>query len=510
MRPLLLLLLLAPVALTIPTAAAAAAATATDGAAAAANAADGEAPAVVVGSIEIELPTAAKSETTAGDDQNEKCPEWAAAGECQNNPSYMLEGCPFSCGGTNNGEDGSEPTKATAKAYVYEGEDASIGAFRFAEMYSSAYEIGTIITIPTPVVLDVAKQLQETLAASGYKPPQEVTHCGGGGDGKKKKPCSAGKLWKRSEEMRKADMHDAAGADLIRALLKTGLEVDFVERSEKSLGWALGSIRRQRERERRDAVEEAKAEERREEERAAMEEADRRRAEYEADWVKFGTQVQESVASGSEEATVGADGQMDVDEAKQELISSVRQTFISDGPQGGNWNATLQILRKLSPSDKTIDVLLIEARCHEMLSNHKSALSAAGRLVQKAANHDPWINGSPRMMAATLGANAAMQLGLSENAISFYQTVLKFDPEQEQARKQYRGLKKVVKLMGKAEEQVRVLFVVGMTACSCLDIRLYIMCFLLHNLQYIYGISNTPIHQLIFRPSHHAHYVRLV
>ena len=55
----------------------------------------------------------------------------------------------------------------------------------------------------------------------------------------------------------------------------------------------------------------------------------------------------------------------------------------------------------------------------------------------------------------SIGANAAMQLGLSANAISFYQTVLKFDPEQERARKQYRGLKKVVKLMDKAEEQVR-------------------------------------------------------
>lgn len=59
------------------------------------------------------------------------------------------------------------------------------------------------------------------------------------------------------------------------------------------------------------------------------------------------------------------------------------------------------------------------------------------------------------MMAATLGANAAMQLGLSKNAISFYQTVLKFDPEQETARGNYRGLKKVVKLMDKAEVEIQ-------------------------------------------------------
>ena len=59
------------------------------------------------------------------------------------------------------------------------------------------------------------------------------------------------------------------------------------------------------------------------------------------------------------------------------------------------------------------------------------------------------------MMATTLGSNAAMQLGLSENAISFYQNVLKFDPEQERARKQYRGLKKVVKLLKQADEQIQ-------------------------------------------------------
>ena len=89
-----------------------------------------------------------------------------------------------------------------------------------------------------------------------------------------------------------------------------------------------------------------------------------------------------------------------------------------------------------------------------MLGHHKEALSASGSLVKHVASHEPWVNDSPRMMAATLGANAAMQLGLSENALSFYQLVLKFDPEQPRARMQYRGLKKVVKLMNKAEEQV--------------------------------------------------------
>lgn len=184
-----------------------------------------------------------------------------------------------------------------------------------------------------------------------------------------------------------------------------------------------------------------------------------RKKEYEADFVKFGTQIQELVANGGASASVGADGTVE-EQPSKELILQIQQTFVAEGPQGANWNDTLQLLKKIPPSDKTVEVLLIEARCQDMMGIHKGALSAAGRLISKAASYDPWINDSPRMMAATLGANAAMQLGLSDNALSFYQTVLKFDPEQERARKQYRGLKKVVKLMNKAEEQVRIVTVI--------------------------------------------------
>ena len=198
-------------------------------------------------------------------------------------------------------------------------------------------------------------------------------------------------------------------------------------------------------------------EKRREEEQQAMAEAEERKKEYEAHFVNFGIQLQESLLNGSSEATVGVDGTAETDEGdgSREIIINVMKSFIEAGPQGGNFSETLQLIKKIPPSDKTVDILLIEARCHEMEGNHKQALSAAGKLIAKAANYDPWLNDSPRMMAATLGANAAMQLGLSDNAISFYQNVLKFDPEQERARKQYRGLKKVVKLLNKAEEQIQ-------------------------------------------------------
>ena len=58
-------------------------------------------------------------------------------------------------------------------------------------------------------------------------------------------------------------MHDAAGADLIRTLLKTGIKADFVAKCERVLGWTLESIQRQRERERREAEEDATLEKRR-------------------------------------------------------------------------------------------------------------------------------------------------------------------------------------------------------------------------------------------------------
>ena len=58
------------------------------------------------------------------------------------------------------------------------------------------------------------------------------------------------------------------------------------------------------------------------------------------------------------------------------------------------------------------------------------------------------------MMAVTLGANAAMEIGNTGKALKFYASVLKYDPEQKEVRLQHRGLKKVVKLLKKADEQL--------------------------------------------------------
>ncbi|KAL7459249.1 hypothetical protein ACHAWC_011326 [Mediolabrus comicus] len=449
-----------------------------------AAAGDVEEPKLIT-TIEINLPvqpkrrrrksTSSSSSGSGGDDDddNENCQDWAEQGECTANPGYMLEHCAASCAAVdNNGDDmdnndddeeekeEEEIVIPKGNAYIYDGEDAAVGAFRFAEQYSRYYTNG-MIPIPTVlhVVHDLLDSITTNIGSDEYIPPQSITHCGGGEGNKKSRPCSAGKLWKRAEDMRKADVHDEAGADLIRALLKSGIEVDFKEKCERSLQWALGSVRKQRERERRQALEDAKLEERRQLEKLAMEEAEIRRLEYESNFEKFTLGMKEQLLNGSlgetvtSSATVGADGSVDTaaDGATKELIENVVKSFVD----GAAESETIQLLKKMSPSDKTVDILLIEARCHESLGNHQQALSAAGKLIAKAANHDPWLNDSPRMLAATLGANAAMQLGLSDNALSFYQTVLKFDPEQERARKQYRGLKKVVKMLNKAEEQIQ-------------------------------------------------------
>ena len=388
-------------------------------------------PAKLLASIDITLPSNPIIDT------NESCPQWASKGECDANPDFMKKECAKSCG--------IKEQIRTGQAQMYEGEDAAIGAFRFAEHYSTHYPNGLI---NSDVVLDIARELTAKIP-NDYVVPEDITHCGD----TKRRPCSAGKLWKRAEELRKDDMHDAAGADLIRAMLKTGIEVDFVERCERSLQWAFGSITRQREREKRMAIEEAKLEKRRQEETEAMAEAQERKKEYEANFYKFGEALQAGLSGGSESVSVDLDGEISPE--SQMLLTSIVQTFVANGPQGGSCPETLQLLKKLAPKDKSIDILLIEARCHEMEGNHKQALSAAGKLIAKAANYEPWLDDSPRMMAATLGSNAAMELGLSENAISFYQNVLKFDPEQARARKQYKGLKKVVKLLNKADEQIK-------------------------------------------------------
>merc|ERR1719491_2377398 len=255
----------------------------------------------VITSVKVNLPTS--------DDKEERGSEWAKEGECEANSGYMLDNCSSSCGQI-------AGLYKTSPAFILEGDDAAAAAFRYAEKHAGLYKNDIM---PTATVLEVAHMMQSKLTDehSEYVPPRDITHCG-------KKKCSAGKLWKRAESFRKEDMHDAAGADLIRALMRTGTEVDFKEKCHNLMLWAFGSVRRQREREAREA--EAELEKRREEERAAMAEAEERKKVYEANFVKFG----ESLKNGGEvaetcETTINADGTEE--EVCNQHIGSVIDTF---------------------------------------------------------------------------------------------------------------------------------------------------------------------------------------
>ena len=96
------------------------------------------------------------------------------------------------------------PRKINASARILPGEDAALGAFRFAEEYT-LWDIDT--------VMNVMEELDGNLP-EGYEPDEElVPKCG-------KRACSAGKLWKRADGLRKADIWDGSGSDLLRALKK--------------------------------------------------------------------------------------------------------------------------------------------------------------------------------------------------------------------------------------------------------------------------------------------------
>jgi ShK domain-like len=317
-------------------------------------------------SVEIELQK---------DDLNESCSEWAETGECESNPDYMLKNCAASC---------SSPEKATA--YMHPGEDFAVGAIRFAENFGVQ---------DIPLILKIAEKLQEV--SCDYIPLVELTHCSAAG--KPSKPCSAGKLWKRAEDLRKAEIHDEAAADLVRALLKNGIEVDFVEKAQRSLQWALQSIQRQRERERKEAEEEAKLERRKQEEEVAMILAAERKKEYEVHFAKIFNEMAKSLSNKIDspaEAIVNADGTIIAEGDENTLIQNAKHNFLVPSPVVENCQSTFQIIKRIPLGMKSVEILLIEARCYELQGHYKRAMSAAGKLISKAGTFGSLPNDSVR------------------------------------------------------------------------------------------------------------------
>ena len=119
------------------------------------------------------------------------------------------------------------------------------------------------------------------------------------------------------------------------------------------------------------------------------------------------------------------------------------------------WQAALDALERLPRDQRSSARLqLLEARCHQMLGRWGSAQRAAARVVEATATYSPWLRGQPRMLAVALGSAAALEQGDGKKALSFLASVLKYDPDQEEVRTQYKQLKAVLQLMASAEEQV--------------------------------------------------------
>jgi len=118
------------------------------------------------------------------------------------------------------------------------------------------------------------------------------------------------------------------------------------------------------------------------------------------------------------------------------------------------WEAALESVQTIPNQQRNATVLLMAARIFSKLGKHNAALTAAAQVVTRTATYSSWTRGSPRMIAATLAANTAMEIGSSKQALKIYSTVLKYDPDQKQIRDQYRGLKKVVKLLKQSDEQM--------------------------------------------------------
>ena len=80
---------------------------------------------------------------------------------------------------------------------------------------------------------------------------------------------------------------------------------------------------------------------------------------------------------------------------------------------GGSYNSTL---------------LLMRARCFQQRGAWADVVRATGTLLQRVDARGSWLRGQPRMMAVTLGASAAMEMGDGEKALKFYQSCLRNDP----------------------------------------------------------------------------------
>eukprot|EP01051_Picozoa_sp_SAG22_P005618 SAG22_NODE_338_length_12038_cov_24.655583_5_plen_462_part_00 len=401
----------------------------------------------------------------------------------------------------------------------------------------------------------VANQLAEKVAGNeAYDPPAEL------------RLRTAGAHSKRSKEHSKEGEYDFAVNDLIRALLRKGLEEDVKSKMERMIHDALRGLTSQRSQEAKDAKAAQKAEQRLQGETEALAEAGVRRELDEQDWLAFEQLIKAESATPATDADASeALAQVELTltkEANQQKVQSQASATVLPGQDASEaafqfcaandlhsadevkkisgmlqqrlgadfevagkvvgdaaghiargkqhqtagqyhdagsefsralaatdgteeqraeasqltvamlrlqanlrpfvqhflehkWDEAVKLLEKVPREDRAVArTMLMEARCYQQLGRYANAQRAAARVLEVGASYGSWQRGEPRMMAVTLGADAAMEQGNSDKALKFYKTVLKFDPDQKDVRKQYKKLKAVVKLLEQAEKHV--------------------------------------------------------
>ena len=244
-------------------------------------------------------------------DLEDGCQGWAAAGECDNNPTFMRVSCRKSCKVCDaeleqlkakvlaEGETvaltmsftlkGPSGAPFSAHALLKHGQDPAAAAVMFAEHYDIR---------GANSVVQVAEELarQSAAATPPYVPPPEL------------RLRTAGAHKRKADEHRKHGEYDDEAVHLMRAILRPGLEETVASSLKRLFEGAMGKLPAQRKTEAAEAAAAAAAEARRVEEAAALIQARQRAELIEADWQAFLRQASSGGMEGAASASASADG----------------------------------------------------------------------------------------------------------------------------------------------------------------------------------------------------------
>jgi tetratricopeptide (TPR) repeat protein len=122
-----------------------------------------------------------------------------------------------------------------------------------------------------------------------------------------------------------------------------------------------------------------------------------------------------------------------------------------------SWPEAMVLLRKIqedAPRSRNATRMLLQAHVHTELHEWMETVKECQRTLSVSKKRGKWKDHEPRMIAVTLGARAAMEMGSSEKALDFYRAVLKNDPENTKVEKAYARMRTLLKLLDKAEKHL--------------------------------------------------------